>query len=664
MSSAIISVGRLAAEIRLQQCIDQFQSSLSKEQQAAFLAARDLAIKATPELRDVMNITAEIDRQGRLRNGVGRRCFGPRMAKILESIQQFVSVGDILIGGSQNLIACGVWSLVRLSLLTASRFSAYLEKVSELFMVVGQSAPRYQSMVALHPRSKQLRQLGIEYQITIVNLCRYIVTTCSKSTVGQLKSMFSDIDMSFHQSELLKWGGAIKDQLNLEEAKGNSKARMQLKEIVARDAVHKNLERKFTLLNACSTFDYQVAWRQTRKCGNATWFIEDESYDRWKRSSASCLLLVSGKLGSGKTVALASILDDVLLNFDSWSAINMFCREDRSESLRSRTVIGCLARQILQTLRPEAINFNESIPRSQVSIETIKDLIGRNVPKSTQLCLIMDGIDECQLDDRSLIIDFLQYLQSCIQLKICLSYRSTADSVIQQELIALGHPITLNMPEENPDIADFIRSKLESCLETGALTLGDPTLVLEIVQTLEMGAKGMFLWAVLQIDTICNQKTDSKIREALHQLPKTLPETFARALSSARKAESEYHERLFNILIAAVQPLSKDEIREALSVRPYEPALDPSHLINDIQAALTTGGSLIVVDEEELTVRFIHPSVKQFLLGDLEIGQKAYIDRANAHLEMAKVCKQGFCQRSPSSVMIAENCEMCGNAEF
>lgn len=118
MSLILSNVIPLKPQARLSQAIDQFQAILSKEQQAAFQAARTLAINSTPQLRDVMNVTAEIDRQARAKTG-GHRCFGPRVTKALESIQQFVSLGDILVGGSQNLIACGVWSLVRLSLLVS-----------------------------------------------------------------------------------------------------------------------------------------------------------------------------------------------------------------------------------------------------------------------------------------------------------------------------------------------------------------------------------------------------------------------------------------------------------------------------------------------------------------------------------------------------------------
>lgn len=91
------------------------------------------------------------------------------------------------------------------------------------------------------------------------------------------------------------------------------------------------------------------------------------------------------------------------------------------------------------------------------------------------------------------------------------------------------------------------------------------------------------------------------------------------------------------MLLAAVRPLAVDELREALSVTPFSSTWDPSNLINDIQAILSAGGSLLFIDEEQLTVHFIHPSVNQFLLGDFGLGHSFYIEPSLADLEMAQV---------------------------
>ena len=116
MSTLLSNVSRRKPEIRLAQAISQFEADLSTEQKTAFHAHRSQSCDSPPDPSDVMRLTAEIDSQasGKV---AGRRCFGPRFTNFLQAVQQFAALGDVVVGGSQNIIACGVWSLVRMSLL-------------------------------------------------------------------------------------------------------------------------------------------------------------------------------------------------------------------------------------------------------------------------------------------------------------------------------------------------------------------------------------------------------------------------------------------------------------------------------------------------------------------------------------------------------------------
>lgn len=115
MSAPLAKPAKLKSDIRLAQAISEFQKDLPTELKARFSAYQAQSQKCPPDTSDVMRLTAEIDR-----HGVGRgRCLGPRFTNFLQAVQQFAALGDIIVGGSQNAIACGVWSLVRLSLLVS-----------------------------------------------------------------------------------------------------------------------------------------------------------------------------------------------------------------------------------------------------------------------------------------------------------------------------------------------------------------------------------------------------------------------------------------------------------------------------------------------------------------------------------------------------------------
>lgn len=113
MSLALARAAPLKAEVRLAEAVSLFRADLSSEQKAALDASKS---QSPPSIHDVMRLTAEIDRETSGKLG-GRRCFGPRLTSFLQAVQQFAALGDIVIGGSQNIIACSVWALVRMTLL-------------------------------------------------------------------------------------------------------------------------------------------------------------------------------------------------------------------------------------------------------------------------------------------------------------------------------------------------------------------------------------------------------------------------------------------------------------------------------------------------------------------------------------------------------------------
>ncbi len=142
----------------------------------------------------------------------------------------------------------------------------------------------------------------------------------------------------------------------------------------------------------------------------------------------------------------------------------------------------------------------------------------------------------------------------------------------------------------------------------------------------------------LQIDTLCTMRTDEAIRQALDDLPKDLPDTFSRILRrSSGVSDKHYQRRIFELVIAACRPLTIDELREALSVTPGDTVWDPARFLNDVYSTLACCGSLIIVDEEFLTVKLIHHSVKQFLLGGLRSSTAETFTVISAHKTMIEI---------------------------
>ena len=491
-------------------------------------------------------------------------------------------------------------------------------------MAIGRSAPRYQMMALLYPQSKDIQSYLSEYFIVVVRLCHQILKFTQKSTFGQFESALSNSDIKTYESELNFWANMIKEEANLliakkidEEAQENFRFRALSSKHSASVALRQKKKTTLRVLDLCSMYDYEATWKQTRKVGTTTLFNGDAKYQDWKGQAESCTLIYTGKLGSGKSVLLANIVDDLNIYIQSKNLLvtYFFCRYDIPKSLKARTIFGSLARQLLRPI-PDLATVAEFLSEttSVLDFEGIFILLQRAIPPSCKAYFILDGLDECDHAERKILIQQLRRLQETFALVLCVSFRLDPENALILSSEQFSAVRIASIPDENPDIEAFIEAELESCIESKELIIGDPTLILEIQDALLEGSQGMFLWVALQIQSLCAIKTDNAIRWALADLPKGLSETFLRILRRPEALGKPYQKRILELVTAAYRPLTIGELREALSVVPGDAVWNPARLPNDVYSTLSCCGSLIVVDEEELTVRLVHHSVKQFLL--------------------------------------------------
>lgn len=118
----------------------------------------------------------------------------------------------------------------------------------------------------------------------------------------------------------------------------------------------------------------------------------------------------------------------------------------------------------------------------------------------------------------------------------------------------------------------------------------------------------------LQLESICQEQTDEAILNALSSLPRTLPDLFHDILSRHHERSPRFQKPVLKLLSTALRPLLLAELEEALSVVPGVTKPQPGDLVNNIRAVLASCGSLVVIDEEQLTVHFVHHSVNQYLI--------------------------------------------------
>lgn len=513
MALALRRAGRLTPEIRLAQAISQFEASLSDRAKADFKTLKSQAQNSTPGVQDVMTVTAEINRR------TPKAGIGPRFTNMLMAVQQFATIGDLLVGGSQNLPACGVWCVVRTSLAVCCTpcppgrtvliflqlligFSSHLEKFSSLFMEIGRSSPRYQDLALLYSCSDKIKRDLTEYFIIVVNICEQFVDYGKKSKFIQLTASAFDTRLRQSESDLKQHASNIKEEvesLNTKTLVYESQENSRIRALVDRNyharENQQKLKRRSDYLSACTDYDHETPWKQARKRGNTTWFATDEAYLEFKSCKASSILVLTGKLGSGKTVLAANVVDDLILSGTD-AVCYFFISHDISNSCQSSIIMRSLCRQLLSRhINDDAVDMLCAQDHPILDNDAILDLLRSLIKLDRRVFFVLDGLDDCDHNETentvSTLRNLIQYTADSVLL-VFASLRSQADD-IHSKYRGLDPERLLSITEENPDIGSYIDSELVAKIESDQFVFGDPTIVVAIRDALLEGAHGMYV---------------------------------------------------------------------------------------------------------------------------------------------------------------------------
>jgi hypothetical protein len=373
-------------------------------------------------------------------------------------------------------------------------------------MSIGRTCPRDQEYLLLFPRSDELREAVCEYFIVSVQLCKQAVLVLKRHFLGQLLSAMGNTimsDLSGFEAKLVRLASAVAEEVNLasrrlqvQEAERNSM--LQLISLTSSSESKKwrseEMERRF--LEACSSYDYQTAWKQIRKQGKVEWFLKEQAYTDWTTQTVSSVLSCNGTLGSGKSVLTANIVDELASRDPALSVVYFFCRYDDLQSLSPRTIIGSIAAQILSHLKPDmgkiisGLQFN-TMGTDEV-FNTLQKILSTNASNPHKLCIVLDGVDECKETDAKMVLKYLNRLiMSSIQ--VCHIFLSGRPDVFHWTSKSLPPNFILSMSASrcHDEMTPYIDDALEACLETGHLSVGNPDIIVKIRDTLVSNAHGM-----------------------------------------------------------------------------------------------------------------------------------------------------------------------------
>ncbi|KAJ5719182.1 hypothetical protein N7493_007637 [Penicillium malachiteum] len=638
----------------LQDALASFSSSLTPKEKQKYQTT-----STTPDVASVIEFVAQIDAN----NKNNRRCVAPRLCTFLESIQQFSGVVDTFINSNPEISSL-VWGSAKTAILAATNIASYFEKVTSIIMSVGEMCPTYQAFDQLYPGCVGLQSALSEFCATIPSVLMPFESEF-KAFVDKLDQGMKEIYLQILLASE-KADHETRNQLQYEQRE-NANFRPLAISTFKRTMKHQNeadqwridqqarktAKLKSNIRSNLSTINHVASWRQAiqpRVSNTAEWIQKDPAFSEWKESPGSAILWYSGTMGMGKTVLISSVIASFHANRERENVIAYhFCRGGSEISLSAKSIMGSLARQIIDgqvdsSAYKDLIKLNDvtkDINRADMDATEVAKFILSRLEADKKYYIIVDGLDECDSDVIRSVEQCIGHLCSKFPQNLKILY-SSWPKVGDLTFNATVSHFWILVNEENvkSDIQHYITATLDRCLPEGKLRLGNPTLILDVTKALIDGSNGMFLWASLLIQELCLLTTDDEILEALKHLPRSLSEVFDRKIDRVRERPGRSQAiSLLQFCGVTKRPLSIAEFQEALSLHPDQKALDPTKFPTDMNQVIKNCCGLAFVDEEDDTVHLIHHIVKQHLFTRPDHGRDPpHFDLSEVHLNIGSLC--------------------------
>lgn len=654
----------LTPEQRLIDAISRFGLLLdsfgtSKSLKATF---KTLKTQKPPTAADIIGLTEEINRDGQ-RMHPQWKPYGSRLLRVLEQLQIFTKTGDVLIGGSQNMIASGVWAAVKLSLQLAIGQLNFFDQVSSLLMRVGKTVSVQSSLVHLFPSSAPLHDFSREYLIVLVQFCGRVVTLASQSLGAKILSSFTtsfEREFKDFEGDLNKWATLIDQQwrvlmaesLQRTEKKGDDSLailRSLRKETQKREIDDRQFQIIEFIRRVCPEQDeFDATWLRERRKGSCKWIFETDTFKAWKKPSTSIkALCITGHLGSGKTVLMANVVSHLKCLDIAEGApgqvrerlvVSFFFQRKEGKIPAAQTVIQSILRQILRTIHSKGTLTTDQCARlTTLNIRRSPSLIQAVVDKTQIIYAVLDGIDECPIETADEIFQWFRELGEVLSLRLCFSNRvnapvqklaedifkpSNTDASLRDAVYSLCQ-ISMNNPGRVSELSAYIAAEIERRKHVRSL---EPHLLDMIQNALISGAQGMYLWAVLQLDAIFPRYqtsivVDADVARLLQHLPRDLHQAINRSLAAIN--DKRYGTMPFRLVAAAARSMKVAELAVALNVVDGDQRWNPATLVPEtLSFVYLCSGGLLEVDEEQDTVHFIHHSILSHLTSISELHHR------------------------------------------
>ena len=370
----------------------------------------------------------------------------------------------------------------------------------------------------------------------------------------------------------------------------------------------------------------------------------------------SPLLWLKGSPGAGKSTLCSVLVRDLQKQHEPGSAIAFCFFDSRQGQVSSaRYILKALAYQLRDCIQRtgadsalrSTIREDDKLTGSMSEDQFQRKLRGifSSINKHARVFLVLDGLNDYDDEGVKKVIlhEILRVNRPRAKSNIfrcVISSRFTCEARISNEDL-----IQIDLNTESGvqhDMLRFATTQLEIILRTSPK---ETVPVYTLAKRLCSRANGIFLWLALSLEDLQRMEFPSNPVHIINMLPASIDAFYQRAIQKISSQDVEMAQRIFSWLTVASRLLYLPELQEALAVRAdriqsYEqvPSADQKLNLSKTQAEIYRICGWLVTITEEGIVSLRHPTLREYLLSEVEPSNRSHRPVLAAHELLARSC--------------------------
>ncbi|KAK4867343.1 hypothetical protein LT330_000853 [Penicillium expansum] len=433
-----------------------------------------------------------------------------RLKPFLEAMNQFGKVVEVFCNSSE--IVPFLWGPVKFLLLIADTLENAFSELLDTYEYIGENLPlllQYQELFHTNPHMIKVLSLMYEdilkfHRIAIQYFQQRLWKQLWHATWKTQQSRFSNVISGMARHRAL-----IESQASLSQIADSQESRRLVDDRHNAEVQYQSLRRSRTVFNWLRAPDveghqYNLTKTRADYPGTGRWLLDNQAFKDWfdpNYPSIPPLLWLNGIPGAGKTVLASLAIEEAQKLIPKPTVLFFYCKHGDPERNSFLALARSLLAQILEQdqnmllyFYQECCDSKEAVLTSPVKVTKLLEFAFKNCKSAY---IIIDGLDECERDQRKGIVQWFRTLVESLPIiepwRLRCLFTSQNDSLARKDFDEIAS-LTIGPDDIKNDLQGFCQREADQL--RASLYISED-MADSISATVTQQAGGMFLFAKL-----------------------------------------------------------------------------------------------------------------------------------------------------------------------